>query len=228
MRMFFKAVLISIMVLPLFSSAQNQTVSGKVTDAAGNAVSNASVVINKSNQGTITNATGEFSLSVPANATITISFAGYKSQILNIADVTGPIAIKLEQDVANLDEVVVTGLTTTVKRKNLANAVATISSKQLTGTAPAQTLDGALEGKIPGAYINANSGAPGGGITVKLRGVTSVYGNTQPLYVVDGVFIDNSSTSAGLNAVTAAAAAGNAANQDNPSSRIADIRPEDI
>ena len=135
----------------------------------------------------------------------------------------------MEQDVAKLDEVVVTGLSTTVKRRNLANAVATISSKELSGTAPAQTLDAALEGKIPGAYINANSGAPGGGISVKLRGVTSVYGNTQPLYVVDGVFVDNSTTSAGLNAVTTAASGGSpTSTQDNPSSRIADINPEDI
>ena len=81
---------------------------------------------------------------------------------------------------------------------------------------------------MPGAYINANSGAPGGGISVKLRGVTSVFGNTQPLFVVDGVYMDNSTVSAGLNAVTAAAAGGNASNQDNPSSRIADLRAEDI
>jgi TonB-linked SusC/RagA family outer membrane protein len=227
---FFIATLISIMALPLLSSAQNQTVSGKITDAAtGSALANVSVVINNTTQGTMTNAAGEFSLPVPSNAIITISYTGYKSQTMKVADISVPLTIKLAQDVANLDEVVVTGLTTTVKRRNLANAVATISSKQLTGTAPAQTLDGALEGKIPGAYINANSGAPGGGITVKLRGVTSVWGNTQPLYVVDGVFIDNSSTSAGLNAVTSAAAGGSpTSTQDNPSNRIADIDPQDI
>ena len=129
---------------------------------------------------------------------------------------------------ARLDEVVVTGLATSVKRRNLANSVATISSKQLNGVAPAQTFDAALNGKIPGAYINANSGAPGGGISVKLRGVTSVFGNTQPLYVLDGVYLDNTATSGGLNAVTAAAAGGNASTQDNPSSRIADLRAEDI
>src|SRR4249919_1728968 len=85
-----------------------------------------------------------------------------------------------------------------------------------------------MSGKVPGAYINANSGAPGGGISVKLRGVTSFFGNTQPLFVVDGVYMDNSAVSGGLNAVTAAAAGGNASNQDNPSSRIADLRAEDI
>ena len=134
----------------------------------------------------------------------------------------------MQEDVGRLDEVVVTVLATSVKRRNLANAVTTISSKQLSGTAPAQTFDAALNGKIPGAYINANSGAPGGGISIKLRGVTSIFGNTQPLFVVDGVFVDNTPTPGGLNTVTAAAAAGNASNQDNPSSRIADLRAEDI
>ena len=147
---------------------------------------------------------------------------------MKVSDINGDLNVKLDEDIAKLEEVVVTGITTTVKRRNLANAVATVSSKQLNGVAPAQTFDAALNGKIPGAYINANSGAPGGGLSVKLRGVTSIFGNTQPLYVVDGVYMDNSATPAGLNTVTAAAAAGNPANQDNPSSRIADLRPEDI
>ena len=131
-------------------------------------------------------------------------------------------------EIKRLDEVIVTGLATTVKRKNSANAVGTISSSELNGTAPAQTFDAALNGKIPGAYINANGGAPGGGISVKLRGVTSIYGNTQPLYVVDGVFIDNKATSGGLNAVTRASSGNSSSNQDNPSNRIADLNPGDI
>src|SRR5262249_1901456 len=118
---------------------------------------------------------------------------------------------------------------TSVKRSNLANSIATISSKQLTGVAPAQTFDAALSGKIPGANITANSGAPGGGISIKLRGVTSIFANSQPLYVVDGVFWDNSSIQPGLNTVTAAASGGLAqSNQDNASSRIADLNPQDI
>jgi TonB-linked SusC/RagA family outer membrane protein len=180
------------------------------------------------NTGTSTNSDGQFSIEVPAGATLSISSAGYKTK--TIAAGTGEILqVRLEEDFARLDEVVVTGLATSVKRKNLANAVATISSKQLNGVAPAQTFDAALNGKIPGATINANTGAPGGGMSVKLRGVTSIYGNSQPLYVIDGVFVDNTFTSAGLNAVTGAASGGSpTSNQDNPSGRIADIRAEDI
>jgi TonB-linked SusC/RagA family outer membrane protein len=216
-------------ILPACLLAQNKTLTGKITDANGNPVVGASIVVKQTTRGASTDAEGKFKLIAPANATLIISSAGFKSQTIKADAVTADLQIKLEEDVAHLDEVVVTGLTTSVKRRNLANAVATISSKELNGVAPAQTFDAALEGKISGAYINANSGAPGGGISVKLRGVTSVYGNTQPLYVVDGVFVDNSSTSGGLNVVTAALANGSpTSNQDNPSSRIADLRAEDI
>jgi len=222
------------MLLPATMLAQNKTITGKITDAKGNPVVGASIVVKQTTQGTATDAEGKFKLSAPANATLVITSTGFKSQTIKADAIAADAQIKLEEDVARLDEVVVTGLATSIKRKNLANAVATISAKELNGVAPAQTFDAALEGKISGAYINANSGAPGGGISIKLRGVTSVYGNTQPLYVVDGVFVDNSSTSAGLNVVTSALANGavtstaNGATQDNPSSRIADLRAEDI
>jgi TonB-dependent starch-binding outer membrane protein SusC len=226
--------MILFLVLSQIIMGQNKSISGKVTDATGTPVVGANITVKQSTIGAITDAEGEFKLSVPANATIIISFTGFKSQTLKADAFNSVLTLKLEQDIAHLDEIIVTGLATSVKRRNLANAVATISSKELAGTAPAQTFDAALEGKIPGAYINANSGAPGGGVSVKLRGVTSVYGNTQPLYVVDGVFVDNSSTSAGLNVVTAALANGaptsnsGGGTQDNPSSRIADLRVEDI
>jgi TonB-dependent starch-binding outer membrane protein SusC len=226
--------LLSTIMLPYLVFSQSKSIAGKITDANGNPVANVNITIKQSAQGTITDADGRFKLTVPANAILIISSAGYKSQTVKADALGSDINLKLEEDVAHLDEIIVTGLTTSVKRRNLANAVSTISAKELNGVAPAQTFDAALEGKIPGAYINANDGAPGGGISVKLRGVTSVYGNTQPLYVVDGVFVDNTATSAGLNVVTAALANGaptsnaNGGTQDNPSSRIADLLPEDI
>src|SRR5438034_580240 len=110
-----------VILLPQFLYAQNKTISGKITDANGNALPFVSIAINKTNQGTITDAAGQFSLSVPANATITISSTGFKSQTINANNVNNELQVKLEEDVAKLDEVVVTGLTTTVKRRNLAN-----------------------------------------------------------------------------------------------------------
>lgn len=221
-------VMLCLALLPVGLQAQDKAISGKVTDANGNGLQNVTISTRQSAIATTTDADGKFKLTIPANADVMISAAGFKSQTIKAAAVQTDMQLKLVEDVARLDEVVVTGLATSVKRRNLANAVATISAKQLDGIAPAQTFDAAINGKIPGAYINASTGAPGGGVSVKLRGVTSIFGNTQPLYVVDGVFMDNSATSGGLNAVTSAASGGNSSNQDNPSNRIADLRAEDI
>ncbi|MEP7142716.1 MAG: SusC/RagA family TonB-linked outer membrane protein [Ferruginibacter sp.] len=227
--MLLKTVWLFLILLPGILLAQNKTLSGQVISANGTPVAGATISVKNSSITTIADADGRFSLSVPPNAVLTVSSTGLKTQTIKTGASITELQVRLDEDVARLDEIVVTGLSTTVKRRNLANAVATISSKQLNGTAPAQTFDAALEGKIPGAYINANSGAPGGGISVKLRGVTSVYGNSQPLYVVDGVFVDNSSTSAGLNVLTKALKTGSpTSNQDNPSSRIADLNAADI
>lgn len=230
MRQMLKQALLVFMIasLPTLLWAQ-VPVSGTVTDGTGKPIPGASVRLRNSNLGTSSDASGKFSLTLPGNGgTLEVSAISFKSQTIAVTAANSTLSVQLTEDVGKLDEVIVTGLATSVKRKNLANAVATISSKDLTGGAPAQTLDAAMNGKVTGAYINANSGAPGGGISIKLRGVTSVFGNTQPLYVIDGVFVDNSSTPAGLNSVTGAARGGSSSNQDNPSSRIADIRAEDI
>src|SRR5436190_3104433 len=221
-------LLLCMVLLPGWLYAQDKAISGNITDAGGVPLQNVNILVKQSNLGTTTDANGHFKLSVPANATVIISAVGFKSQTIKAAEIQTDLQIKLTEDVARLDEVVVTGLATNVKRRNLANAVATISGKQLDGIAPAQTFDAAINGKITGAYINANTGAPGGGVSVKLRGVTSIFGNTQPLYVVDGVFMDNKATPAGLNAATSASSGGNSSNQDTPSKRIADISAEDI
>src|SRR5262249_19841682 len=117
---------------------------------------------------------------------------------------------------------------TSVKRSNLANDVTTLSAKQITGVTVPTTFDAALTGKIPGSNILSNSGAPGGGINVRFRGVTSIFGTSQPLYIVDNVYINNTATPAVMNNVTAAQQGGDGSNQDNPSNRIADLNPDDI
>lgn len=229
-RYFLPAIILFSLLAVNPTWAQQQTVIGNVSDADHHPIPGATVTVVNTAIGTVTDGEGRFSLQVPVNARLTISFTGFKTQLLHAASLKGPVQVALQEDLARLDEVVVTGLATNLKRRNLANTVVMISGKDLTGTAPPQTLDAALSGKVPGAYINSNTGAPGGGVSVKLRGVTSVYGTTQPLYVVDGVFIDNSAISSGLTAVTKAVKDPGVitSNQDNPSNRIADIRPEDI
>ena len=139
----------------------------------------------------------------------------------------GTADVALEPDVFKLQEVVVTGQATGVERQNLPNAVATVDAADIS-RAPTPTLESALQGKIPGALIQANSGAPGGGIQLNLRGVSTINSSVDPLFVVDGIVISNAAIPNGANAVTAAQAGGNPRNQDNAVNRLADLNPADI
>lgn len=204
-------------------------VSGSVVDAKHNPVSGVSVRLRNTNTGTTTDANGRFTFSAPNKAgSLEFSVIGYKTQIVSLKGVADNVAVTLQDDIGKLDEVVVTGIASSVKRSNAANAVASVSAKLLTGTTVQPTMDAALYGKFTGANISANSGAPGGGISVKLRGITSLVANSQPLFIVDGVYYDNSSIAPGLNLVSKAAGQGSTTFQDNQSNRIADLDPEDI
>lgn len=204
-------------------------VSGRVSDAAGEGLPGATITIVGAARGTTTDVEGRYRVEVPGTAgTLSFSYTGFKTVTLQVTS-SSPVAdVVLEEDFAGLDEVVVSGLATNVKRSNLANAVASISSSELTGTTVQQTMDGALYGKLTGVNIISNSGAPGGGTTVKLRGITTLNGNSQPLYIVDGVYYDNSSFRSNTNFVSQAAGQGSTRFQDNPSNRVADLDPEDI
>ncbi|MGD8747545.1 MAG: SusC/RagA family TonB-linked outer membrane protein [Balneolaceae bacterium] len=207
------------------------TVTGTVFDQkTGDVLVGANIFHAESNKGTTTDTEGQFSLQLPGqNATLRISYIGYITRNIQVSATSSTdLRISLTSDVANLEEVVVTGLASTVKRSNLANSVSSVSADELLGTSPAQTLSADLYGKITGAEISANSGAPGGGISIRLRGVTSINGASQPLYIVDGVYYNDDAINNGSNQVTAAAAAGSSAKQEDPVNRIADLNPEDI
>ncbi len=220
-------LLLFLFLLPCFVFAQN-TITGKVTDASGETVPFANVIVKGTSVGTTTSIDGMYSIDVPnLPATLVFSSLGYTT-IEQKVSISETVNITMSESAQALDEVVITGLATSIKRSNSANAVASLSAEDLVGKTPPPTLDGALYGKFAGAVVNANSGAPGGGLSVKLRGATSISSNVQPLYIIDGIYIDNSSISTGLNAVSAASAGGSASNQDNPTNRIADINPEDI
>ncbi|TCI94240.1 SusC/RagA family TonB-linked outer membrane protein [Tenacibaculum sp. M341] len=207
-----------------------QTIKGKVTDSSGESIPFADIIEKGTTNGTTTDENGEFSLTVKKLPTsIVASSLGFSSNEKSITSTNTTINFILKEDSDVLDEVVISGLATTTKRSNLANTVASISAAELTQVTAQSGFDSALSGKFTGAEIKANSGAPGGGISMRLRGVTSVFGDQQPLFVVDGVYVDNSSISSGNNVVSAAAGGGNSStNQDDASNRIADIDPEDI
>ncbi|MFT5984449.1 MAG: TonB-dependent SusC/RagA subfamily outer membrane receptor, partial [Ulvibacter sp.] len=224
-----RVFLLLLLIFPCFVFAQT-TLSGKVNSDSGESVPFANVIQKGTSNGTTTDMDGDFAIDVESlPATLVFSSLGYGTVEQNVVN-GDPITVLMMESGEALDEIVVTGLATSIKRTNSANAVASISAEDLVGTTPPTTLDGAFYGKFAGAVVNANSGAPGGGLSVKLRGATSIQGNTQPLYIVDGVYVDNSSIASGLNAVSGAASGGNSASllQDNATNRIADINPEDI
>ncbi len=214
--------------LPLFAQF---TATGKVIDINNEALPGVAVQVKGTTLGTVTEADGNFTLALPgSSATLEFSFIGFSSQEIQINSSNAQnLSIVLSESSTTLDEVVVTGLASSVKRSNSANAVSTVSGEELTGSTSIQTLDGGLQGKLTGANIISNSGAPGGGISVKLRGITTVLGSSEPLYIIDGIYMDNSSFSSGTNPVSASRTNGEITDeQDNPSNRIADLNPEDI
>ena len=184
------------MVMPIALFAQ-VVISGTVVDQGNAPLPGVSVQLRNSNLGTTTDATGKFTLSIPSQSgVLQFSYIGYQLQTVNLANAGTELTIKLQEEEGKLQEVVVTGIASSIKRSNLANAVSSVTAKELVGTTVQPTLDGALYGKFPGANISANSGAPGGGISLKLRGITSLVANSQPLFIVDGVYYDNSSNNA--------------------------------
>ncbi len=222
-------ILLLLIFAPAILLAQ-ETITGKVVvEGTGEGAPFMNIIEEGTNNGTSSDIDGTFSITVstlPVN--LRVSALGFSEKVVNVTT-AGDITITVSESSESLEEVVVTGLATSVKRSNAANAVSSVSAEDLAGLTPPQTLDGALAGKFAGALITKSSGAPGGGIAVKLRGVTSINGNSQPLYIVDGVYVNNNSISAaGLNSVSGAASGGNPSSQDNPSNRIADINPDDI
>lgn len=211
------------------AAAQQRPIGGKVTNSVtGEPVSNASVAIVGIAIAALTNVRGEFSLSGPPGAaTLLVRKISFRSRRVEVGPDQGGVDVSLEPDVFNLEAVVVTGQATGVEQRNLANAVTTLGAEQL-NRAPTQTLESALQGKIPGALVELNSGAPGGGAQIKLRGVTTINAGVDPLIVVDGLVISNDAIPNGMNAITAAQAGGNPRNQDNPVNRLADLNPNDI
>lgn len=225
-----KMVLTAVLLLLGLGAVQAQfTATGSVKDDKGEALIGATVNVKGTTIGAVTDLNGNFSVRCPGNtATLVFTYTGFETYEAEVSTSNPRAEVSLSESLSSLDEVVISGLATSVKRSNSANAVASISSAQLTGVTSQQTMEGALYGKFTGADIRANSGAPGGGMSIRLRGVTSLFLDQQPLYIIDGVYLDNSTISSGTNIVSAAAAGGNASNQDDSSNRAADIDPEDI
>ena len=221
-----KLLLIVISTIIVHSLSFSVELTGKVTDATtGEALPGAQVFVKGTFVGTTTDVAGAYSLEVEENATVVVAYIGYRTQEVSVSG--AEIDFSMESDVLGQDEVVVTGLVSSVKRRNAANAVASVSGDDLVN-APTQTIDQALSGQFAGVNIRRNTGAPGGGVNVNLRGQSTLTGSTQPLYVIDGVIVNNDANQSGIDVVTAATGAGSSRPQGQPTNRIGDINPNDI
>ncbi|HYH79286.1 MAG TPA: SusC/RagA family TonB-linked outer membrane protein [Longimicrobium sp.] len=213
------------------ANAQQREVTGTVTGPNGEGIGGAAVSVLGTNRGVRTDAQGRFAIPVGVGeARLRVAALTYRAREVTVPAGQSSVAVRLETDALGLETVVVTGQATAVRRENLAHDVAVINNRMLVGNAPAQTLDRALQGKVAGATIRTNSGAPGGGVQIRLRGATTLTGNSTPLYVVDGVIVSDVGIPGGQNAISRAASAigTNSSNQDAVVNRIADLNPNDI
>ena len=209
--------------------AQTRTVTGRVTvEGSNEPLVAASVNVVGTSVGTYTDDQGRYTVTVPAGpATLRVRRIGYVQKTIAVPSGDTQADITLARDVLQLETQVITGTATTVSSANAANAVTVVTGEKL-NRAPAQTIDYAMQGKIPGAQITQNSGAPGGGVQVQIRGVSTINASFLPLYVIDGVIVDNSQIANGLNAITEAGGGNFPSSQDQRVNRTADINPNDI
>ncbi len=217
-------VLFCLITVPLLAQEGKRTftITGTVVDAkTQEALVGINVLIRNTKLGASSNKDGKFTILAnlaPGNYTLSYSLVGYKSrqQAVELADqsIVEVGQLGLDEDLLRVQEVVVTGTGTAMEKERLGNAVSTVGGNAITGSA-APTIDAALAGKIAGAQVTQNSGTPGGGVSVRLRGTSTISASAEPLYIIDGTIVDNSSNEL----VNLGGYVGN---------RIADINPNDI
>jgi TonB-linked SusC/RagA family outer membrane protein len=185
------------MQLCCFAAIAQVSVSGKVSSKGGTGISDITVQLRNTGIGTVTDASGNFTLTgnIPSGQQwIDFSGVGFKTKSISIdmgANKTLTVNADLESDIMGLDQVVITGTSQGTTRKQLGNYIASVKGDDINRATPPNVLAG-LQGKTPGAQIIQNSGDPGGGMSVRLRGVSTISSSSEPLYIIDGVIISNS------------------------------------
>jgi TonB-dependent starch-binding outer membrane protein SusC len=223
----FSTLVLGLLVLaaaPVSAQQPTYTISGRVMDEASNTpLVGAQVLVRGTRYGGLTNAQGRYSIIAqltPGTHTVEVQMIGRQTASREISAGTERIIVvpdlALTTVALSLDEVVVTGTAAPTSRRALGNAVSTVEGRTI-NEAPASTIDQALQGKIAGAVIQSNTGTPGGGVSVRLRGTSSIVAGAEPLYIVDGVIVDNN----GDQQI-------NFGYRSNPSNRLADLDPSDI
>lgn len=202
---------------------ETKTIKGMVSDVTGEPLIGASVIEKGTNNGVITDVDGNFTLTVPADATLSIAYMGYATREIHLAKrkKQGDLRVTLREDSQQLKEVVVTAMGIKKDTKRLGYAVSTIESDEIV-KAGATNFASAMYGKAPGIRITQTQGGSAGAVSINVRGLTSITGNNQPLIILDGVPIRNGGTGKS----TDFAEFGN--DGQIRSNGLVDINPEDI
>lgn len=184
MKKLLLANLLWVWLLP--TAMAQQQVSGKVTDySTGEPLPGVNILVKGTTSGTISDIQGNYSMSVSGNDVVLVfSFIGYETHEVTVGT-QRTINAQLMPDLTTLEEVVVVGYGT-MKRSDLTGAVASVSGDALRGTVSA-SVDQALQGRVAGVQVTQNSGQPGGAVSIRVRGTTSLTNSSEPLYVIDGV-----------------------------------------
>jgi len=227
-RAWWLALAVVTLLLPTDLIAQERRVTGRVTrgtSAEPVAAAEVSVVGQPRFAPVLTTEEGRFSLVVPAGEfKLQVRAVGFARAEVTVAADRSTVDVPLQEDVFKLDEVVVTGQATTVARRSATTAIAYVSGAEVSNV-PSPTVLNALSGKVTGVNLQSNSGAPGGGIQMQIRGNTTILGAFDPLFVVDGVIYSNASIPSGRGLANAA---GSATQEADAVNRIADLNPADI
>ena len=210
---------ILLFTVAILTQAQNKSVLGKVTGSDNEGVPGVNVLVRGSNVGTATKADGTYQINVPnKGGTLVFSFIGYKSKEVEINNQSN-INVQLDADLVNLNEVVVTANAIIREKKELGYAVSTVNGTELTKARDPNLLN-SLAGKVAGVRITQQSGTVGGSSRVMIRGANSISSASEPLFVVDGIPISNSSfNNSETDVVTGGVDVGN---------RAGDLNPDDI
>lgn len=207
--------------------SQDRQVTGKVTESDNTSLPGVSVMIKGTTRGTTTASDGTFKLSLKEGATLIFSSLGFEKKEVKVGN-QSVLNVSLNSSTSSLDEVVVTALGFSQEKKSLGYAVQEVKSEAIQNSGQANIVT-ALQGQVAGAIISGGGGDPGAGTNIILRGITSLSGgsNNQPLFVIDGIIISNS-TDAGNPLPSAGTNAVNSNEQFGNTNRAADINPNDI
>ncbi|CAI8209458.1 MAG: TonB-dependent receptor SusC [Flavobacteriaceae bacterium] len=185
-----KLFLFTISIMCASTLFAQTSVSGTVVDEDGQPIPGVTILDSSNDQnGTVSDFDGNFTISVPSDGTLKISYIGYQAQSIAVSGQTN-LSISLEESVSALDEVVITGYGSQVKKSDLTGSISSIGSEDFENQ-PLIRVDQALQARAAGVAVTQTSGAPGAGYKIRIRGANSITGNNNPLYVVDGLVVGN-------------------------------------